>query len=1507
MIRAYKIFRSILVSLLILTVGIPAILYLTLWLPPVQDSLRDIAEEQLTGLLGTKVDIGTLRIEPFTRISISDISVADPEHPDLPPALTVQNISGGFSITSLFAYGRIVITDVELIGPSARITRAAPGTPLNIAPILKRLRSDSPDSRPKRFSLSIHTTVLRQGAMSYDVLSAANADPGRFDPNHIAVTDLKADVAMPTLADNHVKVSLKRLSLTERSGFRLKELHADGEFTDTLLRISNFTVMLPGSSLRIGDLQLPYPSPGELVPSVMGRNHRIDIIEGSRVFLPDLAMFAPPFAKFRTAISVEAAVSGTPDSISVEKLNFAVTGADTWLRTKATIADALHPEIISAKIPLLQFEAPSDEILATISAFAGDTPGDLERIVTAMGRVNLSGTAAASAKAAEFDGHIATSAGSLDIDVTAAFPSKKSLRIKGAIDAENLDMSAITGHHDFGNSDFSVTFDMATNGRHKKGNVDLNVGYLTFKEHIYSDITANVAMNGNRYEGQIEILDENIAFAADGAIDLSPDDYMFDFTAAIRDADFDRMGLWHKFPGHRLSADIDARFSGNGTDSADGSIVISRLNFTDSIDNGLHLSPIALTANTSDFPQHVTLESDVVRASLNGRFNFANLLPTLKSMLPLENIGFASSAVHQTPAGHTQKEIANDFTLSLTILENREFFDFFNPPVKPLYPVSVHGSVCQMENTASLSISAPYLQQGQKLIRRSNIDMILGRESQLRLSTTMPTKDGDALLNLGSAMDSSGIISTKFDWQIERQRDFYGVVEMDTRLVPDSRGVKIHGADVNIRPGILVFNDTTWNIEPAMIAVRSGQIDIDNLNIHRGDQAVTISGTAAADSTDMLCVNLRDINLDYLFETLNINEAVIFGGTASGTVIGKSLLSKEPQLHTDDLAVRSISYNYAVLGDATVKAGWDNSTKGIVINADIHQKNDRHARINGSIFPLAEALDLHFAADNTPVGFLQPFMKAFASEVSGSASGHARLYGTFKLVDMTGDLLANNFSMRLDQTNVSYYATDSIKMTPGLIDIKGLTLRDRFGHTARLDGKLTHKFFKEPKFNFRVSNADNLLVFDKGPSVEQQWSGTVFASGSAYVDGIPGRVDIGATMVTDPGSEFTFTLSDATMAGEYTFITFRDRNAILPLDTLNLKPGSPELDRVMRDKVRKRNETAATSIYNMSLNIDINPNTRMVLVMDPVAGDKITAYGSGHANVIYSSGNDDFRIFGDYTIQRGDYNFTLQDIIIKNFAIVDGSSVAFTGNLDKTQLDIDAIYALKANLSDLDESFLNDKEVGRTNVTVNAVLQVDGSLMNPDINFDLKFPTLTSDVERKVHSIVSTKEMMNRQIIYLLALNRFYTPDYMSSTTKGNELMSVASSTISSQLSNILGQISDKFSVAPTLRSNAGDFSDVEFDVALSSTLLNNRLLLNGNFGYRDKMLNNNQFVGDFDIEYLLNRKGNWRLKAYNHFNDRNLYVKTALTTQGIGLVFKHDFNNFLDFFGKKKYTGNQQ
>ena len=74
--------------------------------------------------------------------------------------------------------------------------------------------------------------------------------------------------------------------------------------------------------------------------------------------------------------------------------------------------------------------------------------------------------------------------------------------------------------------------------------------------------------------------------------------------------------------------------------------------------------------------------------------------------------------------------------------------------------------------------------------------------------------------------------------------------------------------------------------------------------------------------------------------------------------------------------------------------------------------------------------------------------------------------------------------------------------------------------------------------------------------------------------------------------------------------------------------------------------------------------------------------------------------------------------------------------------------------------------------------------------------------------------------------------------------------------------------------------------------MLNNRLLINGNFGYRDNPLANTNFVGDFEAEWLINRSGDIRLKAYNETNDR-YYTRTNLTTQGIGIIFKKDFNKW--------------
>ena len=653
-----------------------------------------------------------------------------------------------------------------------------------------------------------------------------------------------------------------------------------------------------------------------------------------------------------------------------------------------------------------------------------------------------------------------------------------------------------------------------------------------------------------------------------------------------------------------------------------------------------------------------------------------------------------------------------------------------------------------------------------------------------------------------------------------------------------------------------------------------------------------------------MALSIKDIDLDYIFETLNISN-VQFGGRATGTFLASNLFTGAPRLETPDLKVKNIKYNGALMGDADIESHWDNENQSVAINADISQHNGLHSLINGAIFPKQDSLYFDFNAHKANVEFMKPFMSAFTSDVRGQVSGHAVLLGNFHTIDLYGDIYADDIKFKLDFSNVVYSCSDSVHMTPGNIRFSNVKIHDRDNHEATMSGWVKHDHFHNPTFNFAITGARDLLCYDTNASINPVWYGTVYGNGSAFVTGEPGMVSVKVNMESAPRSKFTFVLSDSEEAQAYNFITYRDRDQLNhPVDTASEQPADtvPDIVKLLTQKIAQEQKPSLPTEYKIDLQGDITPDMQMVLVMDPVSGDKIKATGRGNLRMAYDNSDQQLEMYGKYVLEKGSYNFTLQDIIIKDFTIQSGSAISFQGDPYKAILDIKAYYALNANIKDLDESFADDRELNRTNVPVHAVLMAKGVISQPDISFSLEFPTLTTEAVRKINSIISTDDMMNRQIVYLLALNRFYTPEYMNNSTTNNELTSVASSTISSQLGNMLGRLNENWSISPNFRSNKGDFSDMEVDLALSSQLLNNRLLFNGNFGYRDNAYNakNSNFIGDFDIEYLLNSKGTFRLKAYNHYNDQNYYVRNALTTQGVGIVYKHDFDNWRNFFKRR-------
>ena len=898
------------------------------------------------------------------------------------------------------------------------------------------------------------------------------------------------------------------------------------------------------------------------------------------------------------------------------------------------------------------------------------------------------------------------------------------------------------------------------------------------------------------------------------------------------------------------------------------------------------------------------LASDFLSGTIEGVINPSTLGRTLTDM-----------AAHTVPAllGHDEKlhssgillSHANDFTYSFELANAEELSRFLHLPVQIIYPVTIDGSVSSTAGTAYALVDAPFLQQGDKIIESTVVQASISASddrADLYATTRFPTKKGP----MTAVVDVSGAdnrFDTDIDWNIDRKIPLNGRINFSTEVSRGDEGKLC--ADTRFNPGQITFGDDVWAIAPSSVIWCDGLLTVRDFSLTAGSQSIAADGVAGSGPDDCLSVRLADIELAAIFETLEIDKALI-GGRATGTFNASQLLSKLPVLTTDDLHVTGIGYNYCTLGDADVRARFDNDNQAFELDADIINPEGQHSRIWGKIFAASESLDLNFDARHIKVGFMKPFMEAFASDVQGYVSGQARLFGTFKNIDMDADIFAEDLRLKIDFTNTWYTATDSIHVRPGLIDLKDITIRDVEGHTAMLNGWLRHDFFHNPTFDFRVSGARDFLSYNVTPKINPDWYGTVYGNGSARIQGKPGVVEIGVNMSTAPRSTFTFVLSDQLEAEQYSFISFRDRTEVQITDTILAVPDDiPAAVKEFQARMMAQNADEPSD-YLMDIKVDITPEAQMIIVMDPVGGDRIKASGSGDLRMTYDSADNDLRMYGTYTLDRGSYNFTLQDIIIKDFTIDPGSSITFRGDPYSAQLDIDAVYSVNANLSDLDESFLQDKDLNRTNVPVQALLKVTGDMRQPDIAFDLRFPTLTSDIYRKVRSIISTEEMMNRQIIYLLALNRFYTPDYMTAT-RGSELFSVASSTISSQLSSMLGKLSDNWSIAPNLRSDRGDFSDVEVDLALSSRLLNNRLLFNGNFGYRDRSLNTNQFIGDFDIEYLLNPRGTWRLKAYNRYNDQNYYVRTAATTQGVGIMFRRDFDSLLSWLRRKPKMATEQ
>ena len=1383
---------------------------------------------------------------------------------------------------------QIYFTNIQLFGLDARIKKETPSSETNLQFIIDAFKSDK-NTPKKKINFKINNAIIRRGKIKYDILSAP-IRRGQFDPNHIDLRNLLSKLSIKALSEDSVNISIKRLGFDEQSGFSLNRLQFKFEANRQQARLSDFKIQLPHSRIEIKPIIAT-------LPDTLSAEHFYDQtrfslqITKSLINPSDIAAFIPVLEKINTPILISMHLTGTPNNLYFHTFDFNFGKEDIIAHSQISVKNITNPQKRDILCDPITLNASSSG-LADISSKLPFLTEEQCKTISRLGTIHFTGNISNQNQNLTACGTLETDLGSVHSDISInQNNSLNTTRYSGLIESKKFNLNGLfTEGNPYGEIIFKVELDSKkAKYQAPTGKVVGGISYFEYKGYPYENIMLNGEFGDNRYNGIIEINDPNGKLRVNGLSVLKDKDSEFDLVLQARDLNVSALKLMPKYKNSKLGFNVVAKFTGNNLDNAEGLLSIDSLSFTNN-DDTFRLNKFNIEAHNQNTPQSIAVTSDYINGWIEGNYKFSTLQKSLQTLLSesLPSI-FPFQENQPKKTEHKKNQQPNNFKFRFTVEPNIHMAQVLELPVTFTDRAIIEGEMNSLRNTALITGTIPHLWYKKSHIedafisaRKDSTEMALFIETnsynkkQIRTTWSLRSK---------AYRDSLDLV---LNWNNDTQSTFYGELNTSTHFSRTHEGNKLQ-IQTHINPSTLIFNDTIWQMSPSDISYCEKQIEINDFEISHAPQYILIDGIASNREEDELKIELNDVDLDYIFGTLNIKN-VTFGGNATGNLLATHLLTGAPRLSTEQFDVKDFSYNEAIFGDLHLFSMWDNDNQGILMKGFIENKEDKQTYIDGYIFPTKDSLSLSFDPDKLNIAFLRPFVSTVMSDISGIASGHIDFFGRFKALNVTGDAYVENLDFGIEYLNTRYNLSDSIHLSPTRIWFDNVTIYDKLKHTAKGSGWIEHHNFKDVSYDIAITEAQDFLSYDMTERQSPIYYGTIYGTGSTMIKGSPGQTQIDVNMSTGDQSKFTFVLSGSEAAGDYDFITFTNSGK------QNTKIGELQADSIViknNARMMENSKIQNSSALNLNLQIEATNQAQMNLIMDK-------ATGQGSILLEYNSMDGDIKLYGSYVLEKGSYNFSLQDIITRDFSIKEGSRVSFHGDPMATNLDISAIYSLSANLLDLDENFANDKELSRTTVPVQTILNVSGDVRRPDLNFDIAFPTLTQDVDRRVRSIISTNDMMNRQIIYLLALNRFYTPDFMNmGQSRNNELVSVASSTLSSQLGNILGQLSENWNISPNFRSEKGDFSDMEVELALSSQLLNNRLIFNGNFGYRDNTVNNNTFIGDFDLEYLLNKSGTIRLKAYNHYNDRNYYIKSALTTQGVGIMLRHDFNRWGDLFRK--------
>ena len=1042
------------------------------------------------------------------------------------------------------------------------------------------------------------------------------------------------------------------------------------------------------------------------------------------------------------------------------------------------------------------------------------------------------------------------------------------ITIKGTLDTDSLDIGKIMHTNIAGPTTLHTDISLMVG---KAIDVDinvLNIEKMFLNQYEYKDIYAKGKYDSTTLNGTVISKDPNLNFIFQGGYAWSEksNNTVYRYDASIGHADLNAINI-----DKRGKSIVQFRTSGNFTKTGDGNLA-GRIDageiMLENNSGRYNIGDIVLTShNAADNKFQMHLNSDFAEAFYSGTASFVNFLDDLSCITTRREVPALSSKNDYSWKGHS-------YSLDFICHDLRNVLAFAVPG---LYIEDGSSFNAKIDPTGDLNVEL----QSKRLAFKKNYM----RGLNMSLNNHNSSINGELKCE-EAALATIKIYDNLF--QLHANDNHFGAgFSFDNNSDPETKGeIIINGnitreeespiIDIDIRPSALHYNSKEWNIQPSNIRIYDGDINIDSFGLISGEQSVGIFGKFSQNHEDLMTLHLERFDLSIINALLPSDFGV--RGIVTGSAELKSP-ADDMELAVDMVCDSSYIANVPL---GVLKAGttWNDSTEEFDIFAWNDLDGRQNLNLSGKFTPKSGKIKGDVELKGLNIGYVQPFMTEIFSRMEGYISGKFHAEGPLnkiKLRSTEGRL--DGALLEIAYTGVPYTTDGPFRVDENGVYFEDITIRDRHDGTGVVSGSINYDHFRNISFDTKIK-VNQIEAINLTEKEGDTFYGNLYGSGELSITGPVNAIVMDINAVTEKTGQLHIPMiSSVTSAKETNLLRFKELEKEEYIDPYEIFV-----------KATEKKEVSASD-FLVRLKVNAKPDVEAFVEIDKANGNVLSGRGSG--NISLEVSDDIFNINGDYTLNSGNYKFVAMGLVGKDFTIQDGSSIRFNGDIMESTLDINAIYKTKASLSTL----ISDTTSVATRRVVECGIGIKDKLSSPQLSFSIEIPDLDPTIKSRVESALSTEDKVQKQFLALIISNNFLPDEQSGIVNNTSALYSSVAEMMSSQINTIFQKLDIPLDLGLNYQPNERG-NDI-FDVAITTQLFNNRVVVNGNIGNRQYSSGStqNEVAGDIDIEIKLDRSGAFRLNLFSHSADQYTNFLDNSQRNGVGITYQTEFNTFRQFF----------